>query len=108
MTETATPTPLYTPTITLTPTKTIPPTATLNPLQANKEAGIYLVGVDIAPGIWRNNGNNPKCYWQRSTKTGEIIDNFYGMAGGTIYIAPTDYQVELHEECGTWVFLQEP
>ena len=26
------------------------------------------------------------------------------MAGSTIYIAPTELQVELHQECGNWLY----
>lgn len=112
-TATNTPTPEFTPTITLTPTitstPTITPTMTPTP-DPRKEArgnGMYLVNVDIAPGVWRSDGNNDDCYWKVSTSTGDIIDNFYGMAGGTIYISQSAFQVEL-DDCGTWTFLQNP
>ncbi|HPH98135.1 MAG TPA: hypothetical protein PKW33_19775 [Anaerolineaceae bacterium] len=105
VTETATPTPLYTATITPTPTQTPLPSPTLDPLTEDKAPGVYLVNVDIAPGLWRNNGVTENCYWQRSSKTGGIIDNYFGLGGGTIFIAATDFQVELHVECGTWTYL---
>ncbi len=108
VTPISSPTPLYTSTITPTPTKTPIPTNTPDPLKADKGAGNYLVNVDIAPGVWRNDSTSSECYWKRSTKTGDIIDNYYGMGSGTIYISPTDFSVELQAECGTWTYLQGP
>lgn len=119
VTATFTFTPLFTPTDTLTPTNTLPPTNTPNvaktataqafaKLTKDKSPGMYLVNVDIAPGIWRSQGSGDSCYWQRSTKTGSIIDNHFGMAGGTIYISPSDFSVQLDKECGSWVYLSPP
>lgn len=108
ITATSSPTPEFTPTVTNTPTATVPPTATSDPLKTAKGPGIYLVGVDIAPGVWRSQAESDNCYWERDDKTGEIIDNHFGFAGGTMYIGPNDFSVEVSEECGTWVFLSEP
>jgi len=108
VTQTNTPTPLFTPTNTLVPTATIPPTATLSPLKTNKGPGFYLVGIDIAPGVWRSLGSGNDCYWSITDKFGGIINNHFGMAGGTMYIAVQSYQVQLDPECGTWTFMQEP
>lgn len=115
VTATLSPTPLFTPTETLIPTETPIPSETPDPpqiasarLSANKQPGIYLVGVDIAPGLWRSLGHSDDCYWQRSDRTGEIIDNFIGFAGGTIYIAPDDFSVQLNKECGSWTYLEPP
>lgn len=111
VTATQSPTPLHTSTITLVPSPTpIPsrtpiPSPTLSPLQNPKAPGIYLVNVDIAPGIWRNNGTSDKCYWKRADKTGKTLGNHFGQSGGTIYIAPTDFSVTLEAECGTWTYL---
>jgi hypothetical protein len=102
VTPTFTEAPLYTPTITITP----PPTQ--DPLTADKEPGNYLVGTDIAPGVWRNNGQSSECYWKVSSRTGDIIDNYFGMGGGTMYIPKNAFSVELHEECGTWTYLGPP
>jgi hypothetical protein len=118
VTPTYTPTPLYTPTITSTPTNTFTPTNTPNATQTaealllaklreDKGNGLYLVKIDIAPGVWRSNGANDDCYWSLTTRTGDIIDNYFGMAGGTAYISPTAFQVEFND-CGTWVFLSPP
>jgi hypothetical protein len=106
-TATKTPTPAFTPTITTTPTITPTMTATLDPLKKAKGSGMYLVNVDIAPGVWRSDGKNDNCYWKVSSATGGIIRNFFGMAGGTIYIPESGFQVEL-DGCGTWTFLQNP
>jgi hypothetical protein len=118
VTPTSTPTPLYTPTITSTPTNTFTPTMTPNSTQTaeafliaklreDKGNGFYLVNVDITPGIWRSTGTNDDCYWAVTAANGDIIDNHFGMAGGTAYISPTAYQVEFND-CGTWVFLSPP
>jgi len=124
VTPTSTPTPLYTPTITPKPTNTTTPTKTPIPtktpnatqtaqaqaaakLRADKGDGFYLVNVDIAPGIWRSTGTGDMCYWAVTTKTGKILDNHFGMAGGTAYIPPSGFQVEFHG-CGKWVFLSPP
>ncbi len=113
VTPTFTATPLFTSTITMTPTvtptftKTIPPTATPDPLQASKGPGNYLIGVDIAPGVWRSQGKADGCYWEVTTKTGDIISNDFGAAGGTMYIPATGFQVEMSDDCGDWVFLSK-
>ena len=118
ITPTYMPTPLYTPTITPTPTNTATPTNTPNTtqtaqaqltakLRANKGDGFYLVNVDIAPGVWRSTGTDSSCYWATTTKTGDIIDNHFGMAGGTAYVPTTAFQVEFNG-CGTWIFLSPP
>jgi len=114
---TATTTP--TPTITFTPTITPTPTVTPNSTQTEQarivatqttvhEPGFYLVNVDIAPGIWRSSSNLDSCYWARYDRTGEIINNYYGFGGSTIYISPTDFSVELNEDCGVWTYLSPP
>ena len=118
VTLTSTQTPLYTPTITNTPTNTFTPTMTPNKTQTaealliaklreNKGNGFYLVNVDIAPGVWRSTGTNDDCYWALTAANGDIIDNHFGMAGGTAYIPTTGYQVEFND-CGTWEYLSPP
>lgn len=99
VTATSSPTPVASPTITSTPT------ATPDPLEADKEAGFYLVGTEIAPGVWRSNGAGDNCYWAVTTKTGDIIDNHFGKAGGTMYVPPNGFQVELKDNCGTWSYM---
>jgi len=121
---TLTSTPLFTSTITLTPTitntPTQTPTFTITPnatqtadarvqesLKHDKGNGFFLVNIDIAPGVWRSNGSGDSCYWATTTKTGSIIDNHFGMSGGTAYISPSAFQVEF-KDCGTWTFLSPP
>jgi len=110
VTITPTKTPEYTSTITLIPTRTqVPtrtqiPTATLSPLKKPKSDGFYLVGVDIAPGVWRSTPGHDGCYWETSTKTGSIINNHFGMSGGTCYIPSSAYMV-MFADCGQWEYL---
>lgn len=106
VTATFTATPLYTPTETLTPTETSTPTTTPDPRTKDKGDGFYLVNIDIAPGIWRSEGTQDDCYWEISDKYGNIINNHFGMAGGTMYISATAYQVMM-EDCGRWTYLGE-
>jgi hypothetical protein len=75
-------------------------------LKSDKTDGFYLVNIDIAPGVWRSNGSGNSCYWATTTKTGKIITNHYGMAGGTAYISENAYQVEF-DSCGIWTYLSE-
>jgi hypothetical protein len=82
-------------------------TPTVSPLFRNRGDGFYLVGVDIAPGVWRSNGTGTHCYWSVTTRTGDIIDNHFGQAGGTAYIPASGFQVEFNT-CGTWTFIGNP
>ncbi|MBN1248712.1 MAG: hypothetical protein JXC32_13720 [Anaerolineae bacterium] len=113
---TPTPTETPTPTITPTPTNTPIPTATpdlsltataeaLGAMAAPKTDGFYLVGVDIAPGKWESTGSGDDCYWVRYDDEQNIQNNHYGLAGGTITIRPTDYEVSF-EGCGRWVWVE--
>jgi len=108
ITPTETYTPEFTPTITQTPTNTPTITPTQDKLKTDKGSGFYLVGIDIAPGVWRSNGTADDCYWEVSSTTGDIIDNHFGMSGGTMYIPISAFQVELDPECGSWTFLSNP
>lgn len=118
VTVTPTKTPIASPTETLVPSETPLPsetpdraqTATAKAFAALTEPrgnGIFLVNVDIAPGVWRNNGSGDQCYWKRSKVNGDIIDNHFGQAGGTIFIARTDFQIEFNG-CGRWDYIQAP
>jgi hypothetical protein len=78
-----------------------------NWLRSDKTDGFYLVNIDIAPGVWRSHGTSDDCYWATTTKTGDIIANHFGMAGGTAYISVNAYQVEF-SRCGLWTYLSEP
>jgi predicted RNA-binding Zn-ribbon protein involved in translation (DUF1610 family) len=72
--------------------------------------GNYLVNVDIAPGVWRNDGSattDNNCYWVSTTETGDIIRNYFGAGNGTAYIGKTDFQFSSNN-CGIWTFLSPP
>lgn len=73
--------------------------------KTGKSYGFYLVGSEIAPGNWRNSGNSDGCYWAITDSKGEIIENFIGMTGGTMYVPTSAYQVQLEKECGMWEYL---
>lgn len=105
VTPTLTASPIFTPTNTLPPTATLIPTATPDPLKASRGPGYYLIGIDIAPGVWRNDGTTDNCYWSVTTRTGDIIANDIGMGGGTAYIPASGFQIEFGEHCGNWTWL---
>jgi hypothetical protein len=130
VTVTPTPTPIDSPTVTDTPTDTPIPSDTPRPTDTPSETptpneaqtataaafaaltearpdGNYLVNIDIAPGVWRNDGSGSdgtNCYWERLTKTGAIINNYIGAGGGTMFVGANDFQVHM-ENCGTWTYL---
>lgn len=104
ITPTYTPTPKYTPTITPTPTITLTPTPTKDPRVLPKSDGFYLVGTEIMPGVWRSTGSGDHCYWSVTSANGDIIDNHFGMSGGTAWIAEYGFQIEF-SDCGTWEYI---
>lgn len=105
ITATHTSTPEFTPTETEIPTDTPTMTPTLDPLKEPRGDGFYLVGEEIATGVWRSTSGSDRCYWSITASTGNIIKNHYGMSGGTMYIPSNGFQVEL-SNCGTWTWLQ--
>lgn len=124
VTATFTPTPINSPTITPTPTNAQPPTRTFTPtrtpnvaqtstaralarLQRDFGEGFQLVGVDIAPGLWRSNGSQTNCYWARTDRNNNILDNHFGLAGGTVNIRASDFQFE-SRKCGSWTYIGAP
>lgn len=75
-----------------------------NTLIAPIEDGFYLIGIDIMPGRWETTGNGAQCYWARTNVDGDLIDNHFGIAGGTITLLESDFQIEI-SNCGTAVFV---
>lgn len=69
-----------------------------------KDDGFYTVGVEIATGQWRSTGTGDSCYWARLDGYQGILDNHFGMSGGTITIWASDYEV-VFDDCGTWEYL---
>ena len=66
--------------------------------------GTYLVGVDIAAGVYRSRGKTP-CYWERlrgfTGDKGDIIDNAIDTGRHTVTIRGSD-QGFSSLGCGTW------
>lgn len=98
--------PTYTPVATYTEVVRIvmvTPTTDDSVLKAPKGDGFYLVGPEIAYGIWRSEGDHNKCYWKVTDVKGGIISNFIGTAGGTVYLDENAYQIEIRN-CGKLKF----
>ena len=66
--------------------------------------GFYTVGEEIAPGKWRSTGTGDECFWQRLDSDQGILDDHYGMAGGTVTVRQSDYEIHF-EGCGMWEWL---
>jgi hypothetical protein len=71
-------------------------------------AGYYLVGTEVAAGLWRNSDSSGLCYWERLSgfgwTLGDIITNGLSDSIQTVQIGPSD--VGFHsEDCGTWTYL---
>ena len=100
------PTPV--PTNTPVPTETPVPTATPTPETPNspKGDGFYTVGEEVAPGKWHSMGSGANCYWERLDADQNILGNHFGMAGGTVTIRETDYEVHF-KKCGTWEYVED-
>jgi hypothetical protein len=79
------------------------PTATELTATAPHGDGLYLVGVDIEPGLWRSTASDQRfCYWARRKYDGVILASYYGLPGGDLLVSSTDYEVEL-DGCGIWI-----
>ena len=115
-TNTPVPTDTPIPTATATPTDTPVPTPTpdmaatqtveaYGALAEPKENGFFTVGTEILPGKWRSTGSGDDCYWARLDAQQDLLDNHYGIAGGTVNVQPTDYEVQF-EDCGTWIYVE--
>ena len=116
------PTPTNTPTVTPTPSNTPTPKPTSTPtatpnlaqtatveaigrLAAPKGDGFFTVGVEIAVGKWHSTGKGDGCYWARLDANQNLLANHFGIAGGTVTIRPSDFEVELNG-CGTWEYVE--
>jgi hypothetical protein len=66
--------------------------------------GMYLIGSEVAPGTWRNDGT-PGCYWARLSGFGHVIDdiigNNYGDTQQIVTIGSGDTGFE-STGCGIW------
>jgi hypothetical protein len=94
--------------LTPSPAPTLPETSTQSPSLGPEEPhqdGIYIVGAEIAPGIWHSISTDQNfCYWARRKYDGIILASYIGLPGIDIRILETDYEVEL-DGCGMWIYL---
>jgi hypothetical protein len=91
-------------TLTFTPTPLFSPTYTVEPAMAPHGDGYYLVGTEIAVGVWRSMGDTSNCYWETTSRAGNILNYHFGSSGGTMYVAANAFMVRLRS-CGDWVYL---
>lgn len=96
--------PTETPEVTNTPKPTNTPEPTINPeLTTDKTEGIWLVGSEVAAGLWRASGD---CYAVTRDKSGDQLD----MASGSrsiITVPPSAFAVEFvsYPDTCTWSYL---
>jgi hypothetical protein len=81
-------------------------------LKAPKGAGSYMVGVDIAAGVWRSSGTGGgslnSCYVEVKDLSGETEDIQGDPPGGTIRVPEGDWIVVFNAVSSgcTWTFLK--
>lgn len=64
--------------------------------------GTYRVGEEIQPGTYFVEDTGDGCYWERTDRTGEIIDNNFSTGLRVeVTIQPSDYSFTA-EGCGKW------
>jgi hypothetical protein len=102
------PTETFTPTATFAPSTT--PRPTVDKTKADKIDGSYMVGSEIAAGIWRSSGglSNDECWLTIKTFSGDLVDIAGDLPGGTIRIPAGQYIVYIGGGSGnqcTWSFL---
>ncbi len=58
---------------------------------------------EIPPGTYQTTGKLDDCYWERTSESGEIIDNNFATSARkiTVTIRSSDGQFTT-ERCGTW------
>jgi hypothetical protein len=72
-----------------------------------KSDGLYQVGVDIASGRWKSGmdlTDTDSCYWERNDSNGNIIDNYIGIGGISMYISLGDAVIKF-DGCGYMYYL---
>ena len=67
--------------------------------------GTFIIGTDVAAGLWQSNGSGASCYWERLSGFGGVsadrIANFFGSAPSVVTISPTDKGFH-SSGCGNW------
>jgi hypothetical protein len=102
------PTETFTLTATLAPSMT--PIPTIDQTKADKRDGSYMVGTEIAAGIWRSSGGLPseECWLTIKTLSGDLKAITGELPGATIRIPASQYIVYIGGGSGnqcTWSFL---
>ena len=73
--------------------------------------GTYKVGVDIAPGTYKNSDSSQACYWERLNSFDDSLDaviaNNISTAQMIVTISPTDVGFT-SDRCGTWTLDNAP
>jgi len=69
-------------------------------MSAPKNDGFYLIGVEIAQGVWETENGQSACYWALLDNNQEILKNHFGLSGGTINLTENYYELEIRN-CGT-------
>lgn len=69
-------------------------------MQEPKGDGYYLIGVEIASGVWETANGSDSCYWALLDNNQETLKNHFGPSGGTINLAGNYYELEI-KNCGT-------
>lgn len=66
-------------------------------------SGTFLVGTEIQPGTYVVEGEIENCYWERTDRTGEIIDNGFSVGARRVEVTirASDYSFH-NEHCGEW------
>jgi len=96
------------PTATFTPTNTPAPTVDVTMME--KRDGSYMVGTEIAAGIWRSSGgaSDEKCALSIKKFSGDLTDITYSLPGATIRVPSGQFIVYIGGGSGnlcTWTFL---
>jgi hypothetical protein len=96
---------------TLTPAPSATPAPTLDQTKADKRDGSYMVGTEIAAGIWRSSGGvtDENCALTIKSFSGDLADITYNLPGATIRIPSGEYIVYVGGGSGNkciWSFLQ--
>jgi hypothetical protein len=71
-----------------------------------KGDGFYLVGEEIASGVWRSEQGEEDCHWARYNDSNVLLGEYPGISGGVIRIRDSDFIVML-DGCGAWTYLGE-
>jgi hypothetical protein len=63
--------------------------------------GTFIVNDDITPGTYKADSAGESCYWERTSKDGEIIANDNTDGNAVIVVEPSDFSVTT-ARCGTF------